>query len=566
MSYLSLYRKYRPKYFKDVIGQTAILQILKNAIKTDKIANAYIFAGVKGTGKTSIAKIFANAMNCQNNIDGDVCGKCLICKDFINNQVMDVIELDAASNNGVDDVRKIIDAAIVLPTKLRKKVYIIDEAHMLTTQAWNALLKIVEEPPKYVVFIFATTEVHKIPSTIISRCQCFIFNKIMATDINKLLINVCEKEKIKYTIEAIETIGQLANGSARDSLSILDQVAIYTNNNITIADIHKIYGIIDNETIIKFLNLFITNEKTKVFQNLNDFIQSGINFSFFIKMLADLLTDKLIYLETNNKELLSKTTKETINQLLINDKSLLIKLLDIWQDAYVKISKITDIKLIMDNTVVKSLSLFNNENNHNIKPTNKYEQDLTIFQKHAPLDDLFELEQINSNTITSPSPVYYDKKNTNISSFPTNDQILCTTVANRDKTFENMIQNLLKQIKSGEITEQSFSDMLLAKTVFVASKNSVILAFNDEVDAKILNKTAKTKDFILTCCKFFEKPIYVVGYSIQQLNNLKNQIQDAKKKKILPLSIQPLRDILDEDASIEQIAFNTLVKNTWKDK
>lgn len=566
MSYLSLYRKYRPKYFKDVIGQTAILQILKNAIKTDKIANAYIFAGVKGTGKTSIAKIFANAMNCQNNIDGDVCGKCLICKDFINNQVMDVIELDAASNNGVDDVRKIIDAAIVLPTKLRKKVYIIDEAHMLTTQAWNALLKIVEEPPKYVVFIFATTEVHKIPSTIISRCQCFIFNKIMATDINKLLINVCEKEKIKYTIEAIETIGQLANGSARDSLSILDQVAIYTNNNITIADIHKIYGIIDNETIIKFLNLFITNEKTKVFQNLNDFIQSGINFSFFIKMLADLLTDKLIYLETNNKELLSKTTKETINQLLINDKSLLIKLLDIWQDAYVKISKITDIKLIMDNTVVKSLSLFNNENNPNIKPTNKHEQDLTISQKHVPLDDLFELEQINSNTITSPSPVYYDKKNTNISSFPTNDQILCTTVANRDKTFENMIQNLLKQIKSGEITEQSFSDMLLAKTVFVASKNSVILAFNDEVDAKILNKTAKTKDFILTCCKFFEKPIYVVGYSIQQLNNLKNQIQDAKKKKILPLSIQPLRDILDEDASIEQIAFNTLVKNTWKDK
>jgi DNA polymerase-3 subunit gamma/tau len=135
MSYLSLYRKYRPKYFKDVIGQTAILQILKNAIKTDKIANAYIFAGVKGTGKTSIAKIFANAMICQNNSDGDVCGKCLICKDFINNQVMDVIELDAASNNGVDDVRKIIDAAIVLPTKLRKKVYIIDEAHMLTTQA-----------------------------------------------------------------------------------------------------------------------------------------------------------------------------------------------------------------------------------------------------------------------------------------------------------------------------------------------------------------------------------------------------------------------------------------------
>ena len=135
MSYLSLYRKYRPKYFKDVIGQNAILQILKNAIKSNKITNAYVFAGVKGTGKTSVAKIFANAMNCQNNINGDACGKCLICKDFINNQVMDVIELDAASNNGVDDIRKIIDAAIVLPTKSQKKVYIIDEAHMLTTQA-----------------------------------------------------------------------------------------------------------------------------------------------------------------------------------------------------------------------------------------------------------------------------------------------------------------------------------------------------------------------------------------------------------------------------------------------
>jgi hypothetical protein len=216
----------------------------------------------------------------------------------------------------------------------------------------------------------------------------------------------------------------------------------------------------------------------------------------------------------------------------------------------------------MDNTIVKSLSLFNNENNTNIKPTIKHEQDLTISQKHVPLDDLFELEQINSNTITSPSPVYYDKKNTNISSFPTNEQILCATVANRDKTIEATMHNLLKQIKGGEISEQSFSDVSLAQTVFVASNNSVILAFNDEIDAKILNKTAKTKDFILTCCKFFEKPIYVIGYSIQQLNNLKKQIQDAKKRKISPLSIQPLRDILDEDASIEQIAFNTLVKNT----
>lgn len=329
MSYLSLYRKYRPKYFKDVIGQEAILQILKNAIKSDKIANAYIFAGVKGTGKTSIAKIFANAINCQKNIDGDACGQCLICKDFINHQVIDVVELDAASNNGVDDIRKIIDAAIVLPTKLQKKVYIIDEAHMLTAQAWNALLKIVEEPPKYVVFIFATTEVYKIPATILSRCQCFIFNKINNHDINNLLINICQKEKIKFMPDAIESISQLANGSARDALSILDQVAIYTSNNITVLDIYKIYGIIDFESIIKFLNLFVENKKTEIFKNSNKYIESGINFSYFIKMLVDLLTDKLIFLETNNSTLLSITTKESISYLLINDKSQLIKLLDI---------------------------------------------------------------------------------------------------------------------------------------------------------------------------------------------------------------------------------------------
>lgn len=178
MSYMSLYRKYRPRTFADVVGQKYIVTILKNAIKYDKVANAYIFAGIKGTGKTSIAKIFANAINCLDKKEGDVCKKCEVCKSFAANNLIDVIELDAASNNGVDEIRKLNDSVQFLPTKLTKKVYIIDEAHMLTIAAWNALLKTIEEPPEHVIFIFATTEFAKIPSTIVSRCQCFQFNRI----------------------------------------------------------------------------------------------------------------------------------------------------------------------------------------------------------------------------------------------------------------------------------------------------------------------------------------------------------------------------------------------------
>lgn len=264
----AIYRKYRPDTFDKVYGQKHITDILKNQIETKNISHAYIFSGSRGTGKTSCAKIFARAINCLNLQDGNPCNKCENCMSSLEESTLDIVEMDAASNRRIDDIRELRDKVIYPPTKLKYKVYIIDEAHMITNEGFNALLKIMEEPPKHLVFILATTEIDKIPQTILSRCQRYEFKMINAKDISDNIKYILNDLNRKMDGDAIELIANKADGAMRDALSILDQVLSIEKENITKQDINDILGIVDNTGIFKLVNSIIKKDATEVLDNL----------------------------------------------------------------------------------------------------------------------------------------------------------------------------------------------------------------------------------------------------------------------------------------------------------
>ncbi len=302
MSYQALYRKYRPSTLKDVIGQDIVIQILKNAISHNKIGHAYLFSGPRGIGKTSIAKLLAKTVNCLHLEDGDACGKCENCLSIINGFSPDIIEIDAASNNGVDEIREIKNKINLVPNQLKYKVYIIDEVHMLSIGAFNALLKTLEEPPEHIIFILATTDLHKVPSTIISRCQCFEFHRISNSDIVKRLSYICDNESIQVEDNVLEKIAELSEGGLRDAIGMLDKLNAYSSSNITLEDFEKVNGIVSRQQLEQFLKYVSGNQVDQVIQFLDMIYDHGKDFSIFIQNLISLCKDQCIsyYIENKN--------------------------------------------------------------------------------------------------------------------------------------------------------------------------------------------------------------------------------------------------------------------------
>lgn len=297
MDYKVLYRKYRPTNFDELVGQEHIKKILKNSIINDKIAHAYIFTGPRGTGKTSTAKIFARTLNCLDVKDGICCSKCANCLDF--NSSPDIIEMDAASNNSVDDIRNIVENVGIAPTNGKYKIYIIDEVHMLTTSAWNAFLKTLEEPPTNVIFILATTDIQKVPITVLSRCQRFDFSRIDRELIIGNLVDICDKENIVYDVDAIGEIAYLSDGCMRDALSILDQLS-KVSDVIDMAVIKNNYGTVSSDEIDLLYSYILKNNIDLLIEKLNEIKSSGIDIKILIDKILDNFINKAVDMKKKN--------------------------------------------------------------------------------------------------------------------------------------------------------------------------------------------------------------------------------------------------------------------------
>ena len=359
MEHLALYRKYRPRTFEEVIGQEHITKTLANQILAGKINHAYLFTGTRGTGKTSIAKIFAKAVNCINTTNGSPCGECEVCKKLALENDINIVEIDAASNNKVDDIRQLRENVKFAPVGAKYKVYIIDEVHMLSDSAFNALLKTLEEPPKYVIFILATTEVHKLPATILSRCVRFDFRLVSVEDLTKHLASVFDKEGIKYEREALKLIATAGQGSVRDTLSIADCINAYSNGNITKESVLKVLSQTDYNLLIEFFDKLLKKDIGGILNIINDIDLAGKNLSVFAKDISKHARDLLTVKTCKNPNDILNLTEEIFDKFSLQAESAsekdLIRYMQVFSSAEAELRYTLSTRLLLETTAISAM-------------------------------------------------------------------------------------------------------------------------------------------------------------------------------------------------------------------
>ncbi|MFW6035414.1 MAG: DNA polymerase III subunit gamma/tau [Halothermotrichaceae bacterium] len=360
MGFLSLYRKYRPQNFEDLVGQEHVVQTLKNAIENERIAHAYLFAGPRGTGKTSTAKIFAQALNCEKGPTPEPCGQCEVCENIQTGQSIDVIEIDAASNRGIDEIRDLREKVKFYPSEGLYKVYIIDEVHMLTKGAFNALLKTLEEPPDNVVFILATTEPHKVIETILSRCQRFDFSLLVISDIKKRLEYICQQEEVEFSEQALTVIARASNGGLRDAISLLDQAISFTNSQLTVQGIQEMLGKVDKNMLNNIFSNMVNSQTAEALETINELINSGYGISIFVDDLIEYIRLILLIKECGADSRILNYTGDMLEKLAqkSNDinTSRLLRYVEILTDVARELNYSNQPRLILEMAVVKMSS------------------------------------------------------------------------------------------------------------------------------------------------------------------------------------------------------------------
>lgn len=505
MAYQALYRKYRPTNFDEVVGQTHIIQTLKNAIVQNRIAHAYLFCGPRGTGKTSIAKIFAKTLNCTNSQDAP-CGVCENCKMAANGSHPDIIEIDAASNNGVDEVRNLIDKVKYAPMQGKYKIYIIDEVHMMTSGAFNALLKTIEEPPAHVIFIFATTEPNKVLPTIISRCQRFDFNKVSIHDIKYRLSVVCKNEGIEIDENGLMLIAQLADGGMRDALSILDQCVAYCSSHIDVNDIRKIYGVVTSEDIGKLFYSVYKKDVDSFVKDIQKYSDMGMDIKRLTADFIHMLKDSLILDYSENSTLVSDMNKDMIRKYFkLAPINFRIKCMEELMDTYNKYTYASNALDYLEASLLKISSYSYESKTHiidsdyndfkEIEEEENYEtsyddtsDNSDIIEKNIQKDDnngvleKFEISDVSRETLKQ-------SENTN-NKIILNDEFVIQLLVGATKMERsidtNKFNNIGQFISSLEFGK--YAATLRNSSIMASGSNYIVVCVSNEIFAKQINE------------------------------------------------------------------------------
>ena len=543
MDYQVLYRKYRPHDFDSLVGQEYTKKLLKNSVINNKFAHAYIFTGPRGTGKTSSAKIFAKAINCLHPVDGNPCNKCQNCVNFESSP--DIIELDAASNNGVDDIREIINNVRLAPSSMKIKVYIIDEFHMLSTSAFNALLLTLEEPPKDVVFILATTDIQSVPITVLSRCQRFDFKPISLQDIENRLKFVCSEEKLNVTDEAIKEIAMMSNGGLRDALSILDQVA-GTGEEIDVQDVIVNFGGISNKKINQLLSYYETNNVAKLIDYINEIKNDGIDIKVLINKIITRIKSILIDIKLDNYN--GKLDFDNLYNLVFELNKLLTgerngaNYYDLLEIVFLKY-----INYFPGNNFVDKIPIKLSDSKKEVEIIRPMEEKpkVSVSVTEQPI-----ISQENQT----------EEKNKGIE-FDI-DVRINNTFVNAKKDYLNSIKSKWNDFVIYETnTNKALISYLADINIVAASDKYAILTNNLDITNDLINQNIKTleKDFNL----FFNGNYYLVAISPkkweQERNKYINNIKNGYKYEIIDNDI-----IIKEDKSeLEKIA-SEIFGNNYK--
>ena len=533
----ALYRVYRPKTFEDVVGQEHIVKTLKNQIKNNNIGHAYLFSGTRGTGKTSTAKIFARAVNCLNPINEEPCNECEICIDTLNDNIMDIVEIDAASNNSVDDIRELRESVKYTPSKAKYKVYIIDEVHMLSQGAFNALLKTLEEPPSYVIFILATTEPHKIPATILSRCQRFDFKRVSSKDIADRMSYICEKENIQAEDKALSLIARNSQGALRDALSILDQCMSFGNDKIEYNDVIELLGTVNIDELFQLSQSIIDEDTKKSLQILNEFIIWGKDIRNLINDLIDHFRNLMVCKVSKDLDEIISLPEESIERLKEQSKTInindLIRILNILSETQDSMKSSSNTRILAEVTMMKIAQPMFDESKE------------ALIKRIENLEKIIESGNIKVVTVQNESEINTVPQRVQVDEpQERKEDVVYEEVKSEDvKLVESSWKKVVQKIK--EDKKLSIAALLREVSSFNVKDNILYLIFNDNFSfARSRLNSKETIDYIESIIReILNRSFNIQIYLKSEVTSLNLQEEVTKVDKGLEI----LEDIVNKD-------------------